>query len=241
MQHRDRSRPFGVNGLWRPTPTTIEERYRSGQAQLLVLVVQQLGHDFDAFRAVLTRERCDIDGCWRPAARISADTLPPRSQAGPKAGRRYCFVVASSGVWRGAGLGHVQRLPPVRAARNCFFGADAGRLGLDDASAAVSRRDGGDPAPQGIRWAVSESILAALGSGNAADRRCVRRIDAHQALTQRDRAGARAEASVPCNGCTACCHCPRVEVDPARQRAEDLLHLDLISDPGYCYCLPTAG
>jgi hypothetical protein len=47
-------------------------------------------------------------------------------------------------------------------------------------------------------------------------------IDAHQALTQSDRAGERVEARVRYNGCTACCHYPRVEVDPARERPEDL-------------------
>ena len=58
--------------------------------------------------------------------------------------------------------------------------------------------------------------------------------DAHQALTQSDRAGERVEARVPCNGCTACCYSPRVKVDPARERPEDLLHLDLIPAPEPC-------
>ncbi len=45
------------------------------------------------------------------------------------------------------------------------------------------------------------------------------------------RAGYQVEMQVPCNGCTACCHHRRIDVDPARERPEDLAHLDLIPDP----------
>jgi hypothetical protein len=51
------------------------------------------------------------------------------------------------------------------------------------------------------------------------------------AMHAADQAGERVEAKVPCNGCTACCHFSRIDVDPSRELPEDLAHLDLIADP----------
>jgi hypothetical protein len=52
---------------------------------------------------------------------------------------------------------------------------------------------------------------------------------AHQTMLLRDQRGERVEATVPCNGCTACCHA-RVTVNAAEERPEDLAVLDLVSD-----------
>jgi Fe-S-cluster containining protein len=41
----------------------------------------------------------------------------------------------------------------------------------------------------------------------------------------------RLRAEVPCNGCVACCYHPNVDVDPDRETAETLAHLDLVPHP----------
>jgi hypothetical protein len=57
-------------------------------------------------------------------------------------------------------------------------------------------------------------------------------LDRHEALLRRAEAGDRsAVASVPCNGCTACCHIAWVPIDPDQERAEDLQRLDLVANP----------
>jgi hypothetical protein len=37
--------------------------------------------------------------------------------------------------------------------------------------------------------------------------------------------------TVPCNGCNACCYHSHIDVDPAKERAEDLAHLELVPYP----------
>jgi putative zinc- or iron-chelating protein len=39
-----------------------------------------------------------------------------------------------------------------------------------------------------------------------------------------------ANVNVPCNGCTACCYNPRIEVDRSKEPPERLEHLDLVPD-----------
>jgi Putative zinc- or iron-chelating domain len=51
-------------------------------------------------------------------------------------------------------------------------------------------------------------------------------------LEARTRAGEKVSTSVPCAGCTQCCHAPWIRVDPSVERQEDLDHLDIVSDPG---------
>lgn len=36
---------------------------------------------------------------------------------------------------------------------------------------------------------------------------------------------------VPCNGCDACCYYSKIDFDPAKERPEDLEHLDMSPDP----------
>jgi hypothetical protein len=38
-------------------------------------------------------------------------------------------------------------------------------------------------------------------------------------------------ADVPCNGCKACCYTHKVHVLPARERPEDLRHMNIVPDP----------
>jgi hypothetical protein len=64
--------------LGRSSKATVEQCLCGSQAQLLVLVGQQLGHDLDAFRAVSARQFRDVDERWGPSAWISADTFTPR-------------------------------------------------------------------------------------------------------------------------------------------------------------------
>lgn len=56
-------------------------------------------------------------------------------------------------------------------------------------------------------------------------------LGAWEDLVAAERRGERPEAKVPCNGCTACCHMAKIDFDPARERPEDLAHLDYEPDP----------
>jgi len=52
----------------------------------------------------------------------------------------------------------------------------------------------------------------------------------------RDERGEYVAAKVPCNGCTACCYHDMVDFEPARERPEDLAHLDyepIAAEPGH--------
>lgn len=40
------------------------------------------------------------------------------------------------------------------------------------------------------------------------------------------RSGSAADSKVPCNGCVACCYYDKVDIDPSKEKPDDLRHLD---------------
>jgi hypothetical protein len=60
----------------------------------------------------------------------------------------------------------------------------------------------------------------------------IRVLTAWQNAIAAERAGTRLQLDVPCRGCTQCCYHAGVDVDPAKETAIDLMHMDLVPRDG---------